>query len=193
TPHYLPKVREYVLVKPHHVIAPGSFRNSQEEPYGSNDMVHAYFLEDARKMTQVKTRIPSHKDMTSTRAHCTLNACTPKPRNIYRSSPVSKCSGGMSNDQSLKNKNNNPVEPKNHTHKPGRQIGIGQKFSLNKSSAVHEKPHTPRSCLRWKPTGRIFKTVSLRWIPTRKMFADSTTVTPPKMGRSGNMSGSVTS
>nr|GEW97427.1 hypothetical protein [Tanacetum cinerariifolium] len=31
TPHYLPKVREYVLAKPHHVISPGSFRNSQEE------------------------------------------------------------------------------------------------------------------------------------------------------------------
>ncbi|GJY50380.1 hypothetical protein Tco_0441227 [Tanacetum coccineum] len=53
--------------------------------------------------------------------------------------------------------------------------GIGQRFSLNKSSAVHEKPHTPRSCLRWKPTGRIFKTVRLRWIPTGKVFIDSTT------------------
>ncbi|GJZ89970.1 hypothetical protein Tco_0661897 [Tanacetum coccineum] len=92
-------------------------RNSHKESYGSNDMVHAYFLEDARKMTQDKTRIPSHKDMASTRAHCTPNACTPKPRNIYRSSPVSK----------------------------------------------------------WKPTGRIFKTVSLRWIPTGKVFIDSTT------------------
>ncbi|GJY04250.1 hypothetical protein Tco_0370190 [Tanacetum coccineum] len=176
-------------------------------------------------MTQDKTRIPSHKDMASTRAHCTPNACTPKPRNIYRSSPVSKCSGGMSNGeplvdhsrnssffldskksvclichkyifntnhddcitkilnkvnsrakvQSPKIRNNNPVEPKNHTHKPGRRNGIGQRFSLNKSSAVHEKPHTPRSYLRWKPTGRIFKTVSLRWIPTGKVFIDSTT------------------
>ncbi|GJX28826.1 hypothetical protein Tco_0236905 [Tanacetum coccineum] len=77
--------------------------------------------------------------------------------------------------QSPKTKNNKPVESKSHTHKPGRQIGIGQRFSLNKSSVVHEKPHTPRSCLRWKPTGRIFKTVSLRWIHTGKMFTDSTT------------------
>ncbi|GKA59952.1 hypothetical protein Tco_0759265 [Tanacetum coccineum] len=225
TPHYLPKVRESAAAKPHQVNAPNYSRNSHKESYGSNDMVHAYFLEDARKMTQDKTRIPSHKDMASTRAHCTPNACTPKPRNIYRSSPVSKCSGGMSNGeplvdhsrnssffldskqfvcsichkyifntnhddcitkilnkvnsrakvQSPKIRNNNPVEPKNHTHKPGRQNGIGQRFSLNKSSAVHEKPHTPRSCLRWKPTGRIFKTVSLRWIPTGKVFIDSTT------------------
>ncbi|GJR94208.1 hypothetical protein Tco_0266382 [Tanacetum coccineum] len=225
TPHYLPKVRESAAATPHQVNAPNYSRNSHKESYGSNDMVHAYFLEDARKITQDKTRIPSHKDMASTRAHCTPNACTPKPRNIYRSSPVSKCSGGMSNGeplvdhsrnssffldskqlvcsichkyifntnhddcitkilnkvnsrakvQSPKIRNNNPVEPKNHTHKPGRQNGIGQRFSLNKSSAVHEKPHTPRSCLRWKPTGRIFKTVRLRWIPTGKVFIDSTT------------------
>nr|GEZ25746.1 retrovirus-related Pol polyprotein from transposon TNT 1-94 [Tanacetum cinerariifolium] len=36
-------------------------------------------------------------------------------------------------------------------------------------------PNTPRSCLRWKLTGRIFKTAGLRWIPTGKMFTDCTT------------------
>ncbi|GJR95850.1 hypothetical protein Tco_0268024 [Tanacetum coccineum] len=123
-------VRESAAATPHQVNAPNYSRNSHKESYGSNDMVYAYFLEDARKMTQDKTRIPSHKDMASTRAQC----------------------------QSLMLQN-----------------GIGQRFSLNKSSAVHEKPHTPRSCLRWKPTGRIFKTVSLRWIPTGKVFIDSTT------------------
>nr|GEV05663.1 xylulose kinase-1 [Tanacetum cinerariifolium] len=40
---------------------------------------------------------------------------------------------------------------------------------------MHEKPNTPRSCLRWKPTGRIFKTAGLRWIPTGKMFIDCIT------------------
>ncbi|GJY03008.1 hypothetical protein Tco_0361160 [Tanacetum coccineum] len=34
---------------------------------------------------------------------------------------------------------------------------------------------TPRSCLRWKPTGRIFKIVGLRWVPTGKIFTSSTT------------------
>ncbi|GJU86223.1 hypothetical protein Tco_1293769 [Tanacetum coccineum] len=78
--------------------------------------------------------------------------------------------------QSTKTRNNNkPVEPKSHTQKPGRQIAIGQRFSLNKSSDVHEKPNTPRSCLRWIPTGRIFKLAGHKWIPTRKMFTDSTT------------------
>ncbi|GJR67667.1 hypothetical protein Tco_0013732 [Tanacetum coccineum] len=168
TPQYLPIVRESAAAKPHQVNAPNYSRNSHKESYGSNDMVHAYFLEDARKMTQDKTRIPNHRDMASTGAHYTPNACSPKPRNIYRSSPVSKCSGGMSNGEPLVDhsrnssffldskkfvclichkcifnanhddcitkilkkvnsrakvqspmiRNNKPVEPKNHTHKP---------------------------------------------------------------------------
>ncbi|GKE08258.1 hypothetical protein Tco_1411809 [Tanacetum coccineum] len=40
---------------------------------------------------------------------------------------------------------------------------------------MHEKTKTPRSCLRWKPTGRILKTVGLRWVPTRKISTSSTT------------------
>ncbi|GJW25773.1 hypothetical protein Tco_0039584 [Tanacetum coccineum] len=78
TPHYLPKVRESAAAKPHQVNAPNYSRNSHKESYGSNDMVHAYYLEDARKMTQDKTRIPNHRDMASTRAHCTPNACYTK-------------------------------------------------------------------------------------------------------------------
>ncbi|GKB48103.1 hypothetical protein Tco_0898856 [Tanacetum coccineum] len=34
---------------------------------------------------------------------------------------------------------------------------------------------TPRSCPRWKPTGKIFKTIGLRWVPTGKIFTSSTT------------------
>ncbi|GJV24455.1 hypothetical protein Tco_1377150 [Tanacetum coccineum] len=32
----------------------------------------------------------------------------------------------------------------------------------------------PRSCLRWKPTGRIFSNVRLRWIPTGKLLNSCT-------------------
>ncbi|GKG42257.1 hypothetical protein Tco_0476555, partial [Tanacetum coccineum] len=38
-----------------------------------------------------------------------------------------------------------------------------------------EKTMTPRSCLRWKPTGRIFNIVGLRWVSSGKIFASSTT------------------
>ncbi|GJS40652.1 hypothetical protein Tco_0565695 [Tanacetum coccineum] len=229
TPHYLPKVREYVLAKPHHVIAPGSSRNSQEESYGSNDMAHNHYLEEARKKTQERNRNSKPSVMHTTSLQNTTNGSKPNPRSnnqISRSLPVSKSSCGMSNGVSLvdhsrnsssfsdskhfvcsschkcvfdanhdncitkflkevnsrakvqspKTRNNNkPVEPKSHTQKPGRQIAIGQRFSPTKSSAVHEKPNTPRSCLRWIPTGRIFKLAGLRWIPTGKMFTDSTT------------------
>ncbi|GJZ07022.1 hypothetical protein Tco_0540815, partial [Tanacetum coccineum] len=229
TPHYLPKVREYVLAKPHHVIAPGSSRNSQEESYGSNDMAHNHYLEEARKKTQERNRNSKPSVMHTTSLQNTTNGSKPNPRSnnqISRSLPVSKSSCGMSNGVSLvdhsrnsssfsdskhfvcstchkcvfnanhdncitkflkevnsrakvqspKTRNNNKlVEPKSHTQKPSRQIAIGQRFSPKKSSAVHEKPNTPRSCLRWKPTGRIFKIAGLRWIPTGKMFTDYTT------------------
>ncbi|GJW47697.1 hypothetical protein Tco_0079343 [Tanacetum coccineum] len=143
TPHYLPKVQEYVLAKPHHVIAPGSSRNSQEEPYSSSVMAH--YLEEARKKTQERNR--NSRPKVDSRA----KVQSPKTRN-----------------------KNKPVEPKSHTQKPGRQIAIRQRFSPKKSSRNHEKPNTPRSCLRWIPTGRIFKLVGLRWIPTGNMFIDST-------------------
>ncbi|GJR02090.1 hypothetical protein Tco_0525074 [Tanacetum coccineum] len=240
TPHYLPKVREYVLAKPHHLIAPGSSRNSQEEPYGSNDMTHNHYLEEARKKTQEKNRNSKPSVMPTTSLQNTTNGSKPNPRSNYqisRSLPVSRSSYGMSNGVSLvdhssnsssfsdskhfvcstchkcvfnanhdncitkflkevnsrtkvqspKTRNNNkPVEPKNHTQKPGRQIAIGQRFSPKKSSAVHEKPNTPRSCLRWNPTGRIFKIASLRWIPTGKKFTDNTTKVDSKPPNGSN-------
>ncbi|GJT98361.1 gypsy type transposase [Tanacetum coccineum] len=40
---------------------------------------------------------------------------------------------------------------------------------------MHEKTMTPRSCLRWKPTGKLFKTVGLKWIPTGNILTSSTT------------------
>ncbi|GJS42008.1 hypothetical protein Tco_0567051 [Tanacetum coccineum] len=142
----MPKVREYVLAKPHHVIAPGSSRNSQKVSYGSNDMAHNHYLEEARKKAQERNR--NLKPKVNSRA----KVQSPKTKNINKS-----------------------VEPKSHTQKPGRQIAIGQRFSPKKSSAVHEKSNSPRSFLRWKPTGRIFKIVGLRWIPTGKMFTSKTT------------------
>ncbi|GKB14084.1 hypothetical protein Tco_0848007 [Tanacetum coccineum] len=161
-------------------------KNSQEESYGSNDMAHNHYLEEARKKTQERNRNSKPSVMHTTSLQNTTNGSKPNPRSnnqISRSLPVSKSSCGMSQMvnsrakvQSPKTRNNNkPVEPKSHTQKPGRQIAIGQRFSPTKSSAVHEKPNTPRSCLRWIPTGRIFKLAGLRWIPTGKMFTDSTT------------------
>ncbi|GJV91207.1 hypothetical protein Tco_1539020 [Tanacetum coccineum] len=58
-----------------------------------------------------------------------------------------------------------PVEKSSASKKPERQIPTGHRFSIKNTSVVHKKTMTPRSCLRWKPTGRIFKTIGLRWVP----------------------------
>ncbi|GJS58562.1 hypothetical protein Tco_0653346 [Tanacetum coccineum] len=226
TPHYLPKVREYVLVKPHHVIAPGSSRNSQEESYGSNDMAHYHYLEEARKKTQERNRNSKPSVMPSIRLQNTANDSTPNPKRMNqtsRSLPTSKssyvtitvvpkadhsrnsssfsdskhffcstchkCVFNANHDACItkllnevnsckvkphKTKNsNNPVEQKSHTQKPGRQIFSGHRFSPKKTSAVYEKT-SPRSCLRWKPTSKIFTAVGLKWITTRKLFDSCT-------------------
>nr|GFB89809.1 hypothetical protein [Tanacetum cinerariifolium] len=68
---------------------------------------------------------------------------------------------------------NKPVDQKSHTQIPGRQIFTEHKFSPNKTSTVYEKI-SPRSDLRWQPTGRIFKSVGLRWLPTGKLFKSCT-------------------
>ncbi|GKB18480.1 hypothetical protein Tco_0852403 [Tanacetum coccineum] len=67
-----------------------------------------------------------------------------------------------------------PVEKSSASKKPERQIPTGHRFSNKKTTTVPEKTMTPRSCLSWKPTGRIFKTIGLRWVPTGKIFAFST-------------------
>nr|GEY77746.1 retrovirus-related Pol polyprotein from transposon TNT 1-94 [Tanacetum cinerariifolium] len=87
------QVRESVFVKPHHVIAPGSSRNSCKESYGSNDMAYNYYLEEAKKKTQDKNRNLKPREMPSARTHHTPNTCTPKPRSNNQTSrnwPASK-------------------------------------------------------------------------------------------------------
>nr|GEY21526.1 hypothetical protein [Tanacetum cinerariifolium] len=70
---------------------------------------------------------------------------------------------------------NKPVEQVSVAKKPKRQIPKGHRFSIKKTSVVHEKTITPRSCLSWKPTGKYFKIICLGWVPTEKIFTSSTT------------------
>nr|GEZ34343.1 hypothetical protein [Tanacetum cinerariifolium] len=65
------------------------------------------------------------------------------------------------------------MDQNSHTQTPGRQIFTGHKFSSNKNFTVYKKT-SPRSDLRWKPTGRIFKSVGCRWLPTGKLFDSCT-------------------
>ncbi|GJS87006.1 hypothetical protein Tco_0769642 [Tanacetum coccineum] len=65
---------------------------------------------------------------------------------------------------------NKPVEQTSFAKKLERHIPKGHRFSIKKNSVVLEKTMSPRSCLRWKPTCKIFKSVGLRWVPTGKLF-----------------------
>ncbi|GKA37952.1 hypothetical protein Tco_0724517 [Tanacetum coccineum] len=223
TTHYLPKEREFVVAKPHHMIAPGSSR------YSSNDMVHNHYLEEAKKKTQESSRNSEPSVMPSARSQSTANGSKPKPRinnQKSRNWPASKsscvttktvpiaehsrnsrsfsdskhfvcstcqkcvfnanhdsCVTKFLNEVNLRAKvpshktttRYKSVEQTSVAKKPKRQIPIGHRFSIKKTSVVHEKIITPRSCLRWKSTGKIFKTVGLKWIPTGKIFTSSTT------------------
>nr|GEX75611.1 hypothetical protein [Tanacetum cinerariifolium] len=165
TPHYLPKVKESVFVKHHHVIASGLFRNSSKELYGSNDMAHNYYLEEDKKKTQ-------DKNMNLKPSKYVFNA----NHDFYLTKFLKEVNSRIK-VRSPKTRNNiKPVEKINNVIKPKRWIYKGYRISPNKSFVVHEKPNTHGYYLRWKPTGRIFKSASLRWIPTGKMFNDSTTI-----------------
>ncbi|GJX47416.1 hypothetical protein Tco_0272606 [Tanacetum coccineum] len=170
TTHYLPKRRESAPAKPHHMIAPSSSR------YSSNDIVHNHYLEEAKKKTHEHSRIPrnfsdSKHFVCSTCQKCVFNAnhdsCVIKflkEVNLRAKVPSNKTTN-----------RNKPVEQIRVATKPKRQIPKGHRFSIKKTTTVHEKTTSPTSCLRWQPTGRILKTVCLRWVPTGKTFASSTT------------------
>nr|GEV30363.1 hypothetical protein [Tanacetum cinerariifolium] len=181
---------EVHLTAQHNVLANEQQHTNQSEPsydtYLSNDIAHNYYLEEAKKKTQNKIRNLKPSVMHTTSLQNTTNGRKPKPRSnnqTSRSLPIPKSSRGMLNEvnsrakvQSLKSRNNiKPAKRIANVNKSERCISKGYRFSPNKFFVVHEKPNTPRSCLRWKSTGRIFKTTGLRCIPTGKMFIDCTT------------------
>ncbi|GJX37739.1 hypothetical protein Tco_0251042 [Tanacetum coccineum] len=235
TQQNLPQIRKQV-VRNTNVIAPGPSRNcpkhvshqSPREKVGSNDMVHNYYLEKAKKSAQLQkdkevNGKPSMID--PARLPNTANGCKPKPRNwqASMSSRVSnkdvhlgehrkqkpflkfkdlqcptckKCLYSANHDEcvleylsrlnpraSAQNKDAKshnttkryvPVEKTSESKKPERLIPKGHRFSHKKTTTVPEKTRSPKSCLRWQPTGRILKTVCLRWVPTGRLFNSCT-------------------
>ncbi|GKA70167.1 hypothetical protein Tco_0776231 [Tanacetum coccineum] len=235
TQQNLPQIRKQA-VRNTNVIAPGPSRNcpkhvshqSPREKVGSNDMVHNYYLEKAKKSAQLQkdkevNGKPSMID--PARLPNTANGCKPKPRNwqASMSSRVSnkdvhlgehrkqkpflkfndlqcptckKCLYSANHDECVleylsklnprasaqikdaKSHNTTkryvPVEKTSESKKPERLIPKGHRFSHKKTTTVPEKTMNPRSCLRWQLTGRILKTVGLRWVPTGKLFNSCT-------------------
>ncbi|GJS86455.1 hypothetical protein Tco_0769091 [Tanacetum coccineum] len=186
------------------MIASSSSRNSSKNMprFSSNDMVHNHYLDAAKKKIQERDRNSTTSVPTSARIQTTTDDRKPNPRSnnqTSRSLPIPKlvCStchksvinanmmleitkklmkevNSRAKIQSNKTTNSNkPIDQKSHTQKPSRQIFTRHRFSPNKTYAMSEKT-SPRSDLRWKPTGRNFKSVDIRWIPTGKLFDSCT-------------------
>nr|GEX89146.1 hypothetical protein [Tanacetum cinerariifolium] len=176
SPHYLPIVRDPVLEKPHHMIAPGSSRNSSKESYASNDMNHKYYLEEAKKKTQERDKKSTTSVMPFAKSQNTSKSCKSKPRGnnqISRVLPTSKssCPTTTAMPKAYHSRKSSPFSDFKHfvcstcqkcvfnaNHdayitkflkevNSHAEIVTGNRFSLIKSSAVHEKTNTPRSCL----------------------------------------------
>nr|GEZ40882.1 hypothetical protein [Tanacetum cinerariifolium] len=97
TQHYLPKKRESAFVKPDHMIASSTSRNSSKNMprFSLNDMVHNYYLEEARKKTQERNRNLKSSVMHVATSQNTTKGSKPKPRSnnqTSRSLHVSKSS-----------------------------------------------------------------------------------------------------
>ncbi|GKC11533.1 hypothetical protein Tco_1008315 [Tanacetum coccineum] len=157
--------------------------------FSSNDMVHNHYLDEARKKTQEIDRNSKTSMMPSARFQSTADGSKPKPRSnnqTPRSFPVSKSScvtitvvPKADHSKSSSSFSDSKQFVCSTCHKcvfnANHDACITKlpKFSPNKTSVVYEKT-SPRSNLRWKPTGRIFKSVGLRWIPTGKLFDSCT-------------------
>ncbi|GJT57152.1 hypothetical protein Tco_0992206 [Tanacetum coccineum] len=90
TQHYFPKGREYDLVKPNHMIASSSSRNSSKNMprFTSNDMVHNHYLEEAQKKTQEKDMNSKTSVRPSAKSQNTTKSCKSKPRSNNQTSRV---------------------------------------------------------------------------------------------------------
>ncbi|GJZ91857.1 hypothetical protein Tco_0663922 [Tanacetum coccineum] len=194
TQHYLPKRKEYAFAKPDHEAK----KKTQETDRNSNSSVmHFTRLQNTTNGSKPKPRINNQttRIFPVSKSSCVTSNVVPLVDHTRNSSPFSdskhfvcstchKCVFNVNHDacitkflhevnshakfKSHKTRNSNKlVEQKSHTQKPVRQIFTRHRFSPNKSSVVYEKISL-RSDLR--STGRIFKTVGLRWIPTGKSF-----------------------
>ncbi|GJU23891.1 hypothetical protein Tco_1157233 [Tanacetum coccineum] len=167
TQQNLPQIRKQA-VRNTNVIAPGPSRK-----VGSNDMVHNYYLEKAKKSAQLQkdkevNGKPSMID--PARLPNTANGCKPKPRN-WQASMSSRCLYSANHDEcvleylsrlnpraSAQNKDAKshkttkrymPVEKSSASKKPERQIPTGHRKALNSwHGQVDSEPRAwPRSSM----------------------------------------------
>ncbi|GJV22589.1 hypothetical protein Tco_1371609 [Tanacetum coccineum] len=144
THHYFPKRRESAFAKPNHMIASRESRNS------------------SKNMPRFSSNGMVHNHY--------LDEAKKKTQERDRHSKTSV----MPFARFQSTVDGSKPKPRSTNHLTSSfLIFKGHRFSPNKTSTMYEKT-SPRSDLKWKPTGRIFKNVGLRWIPTGKILASCT-------------------
>ncbi|GJV13495.1 hypothetical protein Tco_1355036 [Tanacetum coccineum] len=172
--------------------------------FSSNDIVHNHYLYEARKKTQKRDSNSKTSVMPSARFQSTADGSKPKPRSTNHSTssfPVSKSScitiavvpiANHSKSSSFFSDSKHFVCSTCHKYvfhanhdacittflkDVTSHATIQSNKTRNINKPVEQKSHTQkpsRSDLRWKPMGRIFKTIGLRWVPTGKILASCT-------------------
>ncbi|GKD11553.1 hypothetical protein Tco_1195960 [Tanacetum coccineum] len=94
TQHYLPKRRESSFAKPNQVIASSKSRNSFKNMprFGSNDMVHNHYLDEARKKIQERDMNSKTSVMPFARFQSTVVGSKPKARSTNHSTRILRVS-----------------------------------------------------------------------------------------------------
>nr|GEU34016.1 uncharacterized mitochondrial protein AtMg00810-like [Tanacetum cinerariifolium] len=188
TQHYLPKKLESAFAKPDHMIASSSSRNSSKNMprFSSNDMVHHHYQDEAKKKTQDRDMNSKTTVMTPARFQSTTDDSKPKPRSTNHSSrslPISKSSCVTIT-----------AMPKADHSKSPNSFSDPIRFSVLHD--IHFLPIRLPLCMRkylldlilgGNPTGRIFKSVGLRWLPTEKLFDSCTSKVESEPSHSSNV------
>ncbi|GKE24025.1 hypothetical protein Tco_1435537 [Tanacetum coccineum] len=144
--------------------------------FSLNDMVHNHYLEEAKKKTQERGKNSRPSMMPSAKSQSTANGSKPKPRSNTQTSrnwPASKTSCVTKKTVPITEHSRNS---RNFSNSNYFVCSTCQKsiFNANHDSCVTKFLNKVNSRAK-KPTGRILKTVGLRWVPTGKIFASSTT------------------
>nr|GEW14966.1 hypothetical protein [Tanacetum cinerariifolium] len=142
--HSWPQVRKSSFAKPYNVNALGPSRNSLKHVSFQSPREYKDKALNTKPSVQQSARLPNTANGLNSRA-----STQKKDTQSYK-----------------KTKRYMPIEKKCDSKKHDRQIPMGQKISLNKSSNVYLKTTPPRSGLTWKPTGRIFTQMEILLEPT---------------------------
>ncbi|GJY30582.1 hypothetical protein Tco_0414077 [Tanacetum coccineum] len=181
------------------MIASSSSRNSSKNmsSFSLNDMVHNHYLEEAKKKTQERNKNSKSSVMHIASPQTTTKGSKPKPRSnnqTPRSLPVSKssCVTIMVVPKADHSKSSSSLVDSKHfvcstCHKcvfnanhdacittflkeVNSRATIQSNKTRHSNKPVKQKSHNQKP----KPTGRIFKTIGLRWIPRGKILASCT-------------------